>query len=210
MATSGTSCVRGDSLISDGSAPRRTTDRGARATITGGPEGLEIIIPARRHVLVLLFLGVWLVGWLMGEMTVGAQLFSRRPNGPAAILLIWLIFWTLGGGFAAYLWLWMLVGKERILIGTSMLQMKRDVLGLGRTRRYELYKIRNLRVALPPSGPRDAGVALRFAGLVGGLIAFEHEGKTIRFGAAVDEAEARMIVERMKQRYAFSETAIAP
>ena len=27
-----------------------------------------------------------------------------------------------------------------------------------------------------------------------------------RFGAGIDEAEARMIVERMKQRYAFAET----
>jgi hypothetical protein len=176
-----------------------------RATIAGGPEGLEIIIPARRHLLVLLFLGVWLVGWLMGEMTVTAQFFSRRPAGAAAFLLIWLMFWTLGGGLAAYIWLWMLVGKERILMGTSMLQMKRDVLGVGRTQTYEFYKIRNLRVASEPTGPRDAGAALRLAGLVGGLIAFEHEGKTVRFGAGIDETEARRIVDRMKQRYAFAE-----
>ena len=104
----------------------------------------------------------------------------------------------------------MLVGKERILMGTSMLHVKRDVLGLGRTQTYELYKIRNLRVAPQPTGPRDTGAALRFSGLAGGLIAFEYEGKTIRFGAAIDETEARMIVDRMKQRYAFSETATAP
>ena len=181
-----------------------------RATITGGPEGLEIVIPARRHLAVLLFLGVWLVGWLMGEVTAVSQLFSRRPGGAEGILLIWLIFWTLGGGFAAYIWLWMLVGKERILMGTSMLHVKRDVLGLGRTRTYELYRIRNLRVAPQPTGPRDTGAALKFAGLAGGLIAFEHEGKTIRFGAAIAETEGRMIVDRMKQRYAFSETATAP
>lgn len=210
MATSTTSCARGDSLISDGSTPGQITDRGTRATIAGGPEGLEIVIPARRHLLVLVFLGVWLVGWLMGEMTVTAQLFSRRPAGLAAFLLIWLIFWTLGGGLAAYLWLWMLVGKERILMGTSMLHVKRDVLGLGRTQTYEFYKIRNLRVVPQPSGPRDTGAVLRFSGLTGGLIAFEHEGKTIRFGAAIDETEARMIVDRMKLRYAFSETAFAP
>ena len=176
-----------------------------RATIAGGPEGLEIAIPARRHLLVLLFLGVWLVGWLMGETTVIAQLFSRGPAGPAAFLLIWLIFWTVGGGVVGYIWLWMLVGKERILMGTSMLHVKRDVLGLGRTQTYELYKIRNLRVAPQPSGPRDTGAVLRFSGLAGGLIAFEHAGKTVRFGAAIDETEARMIVDRMKQRYAFAE-----
>jgi len=185
-------------------------DQKMRATITGGPEGLEIVIPARRHLLVLLFLGVWLVGWLMGEMTAIAHLFSGRSSGPEGFILIWLVFWTLGGGFAAYIWLWMLVGKERILIGTSTLHVKRDVLGLGRTRTYELYKIRNLRVAPQPTGPRDAGAAFRLSGLAGGLIAFECEGKTIRFGAAIDEPEGQMIVERMKQRYAFPETSAMP
>jgi len=185
-------------------------DQKMRSTITGGPEGLEIVIPARRHLLVLLFLGVWLVGWLMGEMTAITQLFSGRSSGPEGFILIWLVFWTLGGGFAAYIWLWMLVGKERILIGTSTLHVKRDVLGLGRTRTYELYKIRNLRVAPQPTGPRDAGAAFRLSGLAGGLIAFEYEGKTIRFGAAIDEPEGQMIVERMKQRYAFPETSAMP
>jgi len=181
-----------------------STEQKMRSTITGGPEGLEIVIPARRHPLALLFLGAWLVGWLLGEMTVITHLFSRSPAGPEGLLLIWLIFWTLGGGFAGYIWLWMLAGKERILMGTSTLHVKRDVLGLGRTRDYEFSKIRNLRVEPQPAGPRDAGAALRLSGLAGGLIAFEYEGKTIRLGAAIDEAEAQMIVERMKQRYAFA------
>ena len=179
-----------------------------RATITGGPQGLEIVILARRHLVPLLFLGVWLVGWLTGELAAGSQVFTRRPAGPENFLLIWLILWTAGGLLASYIWLWMLVGKERILLGTSTLQVKQDVLGLGRTQSYELFKIRNLRVAPQLGEPRGARVALRFTGLVGGLIAFEYQDKTIRFGAAIDEAEGRMIVERMKQRYAFSETSV--
>jgi hypothetical protein len=181
-----------------------------RSTITGGPEGLEIVIPARRHLLALLFLGVWLVGWLVGEMTVISQVFSGRAAGPEVILLLWLIFWTSGGALAASVWLWMLVGKERVLVGASTLHVKRDVLGLGWTRSCELYKVRNLRVAPQPGGPRDMGVALRLSGLAGGMIAFEYGRKTIRFGAGLDEAEAHMIVGRMKQRYAFAETSSAP
>lgn len=110
----------------------RPPDRGARATIAGGPQGLEIIIPARRHLVVLLFLGVWLVGWLMGEVSAIGQVLSGRSTGSEGFLLFWLLFWTAGGGFAGYLWLWMLVGKERILMGPSTLTMKHDVLGLGR------------------------------------------------------------------------------
>ncbi len=50
------------------------------------------------------------------------------------------------------------------------------------------------------------GAALRLSGFAGGPIAFEYEGKTIRFGSSIDETEAHAIVERMRQRYAFSET----
>jgi len=41
-----------------------------RATIVGGPEGLEIVIPARRTLLTLVIVGVWLIGWFMGEANV--------------------------------------------------------------------------------------------------------------------------------------------
>jgi hypothetical protein len=178
-----------------------------RATITGGPEGLEIVIPARRQVVPLLFLGIWLAGWLVGELAAIELLFSRRPDRPEAFLLIWLIFWTAGGSVIGYLWLWMLAGKERILMGSSALRMKREVLGLGPTHTYELFRIRNLRVASPAAGARDARTTLGISGLAGGLVAFEYEGKTIRFGAALDQLEAHAIAERMRQRYSFPESS---
>ena len=183
----------------------RATTPKLRVTLTGGPEGLEIVIPAQRNLVVLLCLGVWLAGWIMGELTTLAEFLVGGPRRPEGAVLLWLILWTVGGVFAAYLWLWMLVGKERVLMGTSALRLKRDVLGLGPTRTYELFRVYDLRVATRPVGPRDTAVTPRLARLVGGLIAFEYEGKTIRFGASLDEAEAQMIVERMRQRYAFPE-----
>jgi hypothetical protein len=181
-----------------------------RATVSGGPEGLEIVIPARRNPFVLLFLGVWLAGWATGELSALGDLLSGRPRGFEGFLLLWLTLWTAAGALAAYAWLWMLVGKERILVGTSTLRIKRDILGLGRTRTFELFRIRNLRVAPGPAGPRDLTAALTLAGLTRGLIAFEHEGKTVRFGVSLEPAEAQMIVERMKQRYAFPDLPTMP
>jgi hypothetical protein len=178
------------------------------ATIAGGPEGLTIVIPARRHLFVIAFLGLWLVGWFLGEVNAIAQFFSGRLTGPEAALLLWLVLWTVCGSFALYVWLWMLIGKERILLGSSTLLANLDLLGLGRTRTYALARIRNLRVAPVPIGPRENTIALRLAGLAGGMIAFDYEGKAIRLGASVDAAEAQLIVERMKQRHAFAEGPI--
>jgi hypothetical protein len=45
-----------------------------RATIVGGPEGLEIVIPARRTLFTLVIVVVWLIGWFMGEANVLAGL----------------------------------------------------------------------------------------------------------------------------------------
>ena len=180
-----------------------------RARIEGGPEGLEIVIPASRNLFVAIFLGVWLIAWSIGEMKVLAQVLSGRmgPSGP--VLLLWLLFWTAGGLVAFYVWLWRLAGKERILMGTSTLRMKRDILGFGRTRVYDLRKISRLRVAPTSVGSVNRDVAARLSGLAGGAIEFEYENRAIRFGFSIDETEARMIVERMRQRYAFRDTVVA-
>jgi hypothetical protein len=171
--------------------------------MAGGPEGLEIVIPANRNLALAIFLGMWLAGWLMGVWNAIGQV--RRDLGSDPVLLIWLITWTAAGIVVAYLWLWTLVGNERVIMGTSMLRVKRDVLGLGWTRVYALTKIRNLRVAAPSRRLGSPNLALGLAGFMGGMIAFEYEGRTIRFGASLDEADAQTVVDRMRQRYGFPE-----
>ena len=175
-----------------------------RATIEGGPEGLQIVIPAKRNPFAVVFLGIWLAGWLMGLLNAIARLSRDLASDP--FLVVWLAIWAVAGSVAAYAWLWMLVGKERILMGASMLNLTRDVAGFGFTRRYGLTRIRNLRVMLQPAGPRDFGATARAIGFTGGAITFEYEGKTVRFGGSIDAAEARVIVERMRQRHAFAES----
>src|SRR5512136_1840615 len=102
-----------------------------RATIEGLPEGLQVVIPARRNPFVVIFLGIWLAGWLMGLLNAITRLGRDFAQDP--LLLVWLTIWAVGGSVAAYVWLWMLVGKERILMGASTLNLTRDVAGFGVT-----------------------------------------------------------------------------
>jgi hypothetical protein len=173
------------------------------ATLRGGPDGLEIVIPARRNIAVLVFLGLWLAGWAMGEKNALAQILSDGIRVADPFLLAWVLFWTVGGAVACYVWLWMLVGKERILMGASTLRMSRDILGVGWPRFYPLREIRNLRVAPPRGVPANRNAVFRLSGLGGGWIEFEYQARAIRFGASLNEAEAGMVVERMRQRFAF-------
>jgi hypothetical protein len=175
----------------------------SRVTVEGGPEGLEIVIPARRNLPVVVLLGVWLVGWFMGQTTALDEAFKGGIGRTPPILLFWLLLWTVGGVAALYIWLWNLVGKERVIVGASTLRIKRDILGFGRTRVYELRSISKLRVVPQSTGSPHRDVVFRFSGLVGGAIEFECALKAIRFGFSLDEAEAAMVVDRMRQRYAF-------
>lgn len=178
-----------------------------RVAIEGGPEGLEIVIPASRSLFLVIFLGVWLVGWAMGEVNALSQALSGRMGLPSPVLLFWLFLWTAGGLVALYVWLWRLAGKERILMGASTLRIKQDILGFGRTRVYELRKIRRLRVVPLAAGSANRDVTAKLSGLAGGGIEFEYENRAIQFGFSIDEAVARMIVDRMRQRYAFADSS---
>ena len=76
---------------------------------------LRVTLPARRNWLVLIFLSAWLVGWVFGEVMVPTQLFGRTgKTGVDLFAAAWLVMWTIGGGFAIYIWLWNLVGREAI------------------------------------------------------------------------------------------------
>ena len=173
-----------------------------RASIEEGPRGLEVVIPARRSWLLTGFLAVWLCGWAMGEVTVPRAFFAERAE-PAAKMFaaVWLTFWTFGGGFVIYTILWSLAGRERLLVTPSSLSIQREVFGMGRVREYGLTDIRDLRtapIAYNPAATFRSGLQPWTGGP--GLIAFDYGSATIRFGAGLEEGEARSIVERLRPR----------
>jgi hypothetical protein len=172
-----------------------------RATITSGPKGLEIVIPAKRNVFLILFLSVWLVGWAVGEVTVPMTFFKCNTQASALMFTaVWLVFWTIGGAFAIYVWLWNLAGKERVTINNVSLIVKHDLFSYGREKEYEVSYISNLRVSPQPFSPFNFSASLQFWGVGGNVIAFDYGAKTYRFGS-LDEAEAAQIIEKIKARY---------
>jgi hypothetical protein len=160
-----------------------------------------LTLPARRNWLILIFLSAWLVGWAFGEVMVPTQLFSKSSRtGIDPFMLAWLAMWTLGGAFAVYVWLWNLVGREVIDVDSESLRIKREVVRWGRVRDFALTHVRDLRVAPLTFNPMDFSSGLRFWGVGGGAIAFDHGARTYRFGSALDEAEAKQVLARIAER----------
>jgi hypothetical protein len=178
---------------------------GGRAVVSDTPAGLAITIPARPNRFMLVFVGVWLVGWAAGEWVVLRKVATAQTLDYATLfLIVWLAGWTVGGVVAARSWLWSAFGKERIVLGPATLSMKRDVLGMGRERRYDLPLISNLRtVPVVSSGRVRSARTPERSGTGRANVAFDYGPGTVYFGGGLDEAEASFIVERLKTRHGF-------
>ena len=172
-----------------------------QSTIEDGLEGLRFVFPSQRNIFVMIFLPVWMVGWFFGEISAIKSL--RNGEEFSLFLMTWLTFWTFGGISAAFNLLWMLAGKEIVRINSGVLVHGREILGFGFSKKYDLAQISNLRVSPIPASHGDRKSKNSQFGLFGGVVAFDYGAKTVRFGGSIEEAEGKMVVDRISRRHGF-------
>lgn len=173
-----------------------------KAIIQETPNGLQIVIPSRKNMFIIIFLSIWLAGWFCGGLSAFAAILNDKSlSGENLFMIGWLIIWMVIGTSALYIWLWNLLGKEVVVINNSGLVIKHEIFGYGRKKEYESMYIKNIRVSPQPFNLFNFSSGLQAWGIGGGFIAFDYGAKTYRFGASIDEAEAYQIVERIKKRF---------
>jgi hypothetical protein len=165
-----------------------------RSAVRQQADGIEIVIPARRSVFLMAFLAVWMAGSLFGEVFGASWLLADHEDPSILFLGAWLVMWTMSGGAALLACLWMARGREIVSLRPDSLEIRRDVLGWGTTREYDLAYARNLRVSRRPFDPKRP---LEAWGIGGGSIAFDYGARTLRFGSSLEEAEARQVVSEL-------------
>jgi hypothetical protein len=109
--------------------------------------------------------------------------------------------------FAIYAWLWQVLGKEIVNVHGQRFRIRRDIGGFGFDKEYDLLQMRDLRVGQVAFNPLEFSSSLQLWGIGGGVIAFDYGTKTYRFGAGLDEAEAKHVVTAIKQRYRIQDGA---
>ena len=175
-----------------------------RATVTDDPEGLRITIPARRHWGLIVFLGIWLCGWA-GVGIVVWLAFVRQAGywGARAFVLAWLLIWAMSGLAVGYVWIWTVSGSEVLLIGGASLAVTRRTWVTSRTKQFPMAEIGHLRVDPMPLYPFFDW--WRFPAslwaVIGGHIRFDYAARTYRLGRGIDDAEAKMVVSRILERF---------
>lgn len=178
----------------------------SRITITDTSQGLRIVIPYSRSWFVIFFLGFWICGWAVAEYMVSSQfLKGDAPPEGEWFMLAWFGVWTVGGLFAIYALLWQIMGKEIVTVHGQAFRTRHDIGGFGFNKDYDLVQMRDLRATQVGFNPLDISSSLQLWGIGGGVIAFEYGARTYRFGAGLDEAEAKQVVTAIKQRYRIQE-----
>ena len=167
---------------------------------------LAITIPSRKNWFLIIFVGVWLIFWLFGEIFVGwvflQGIMNQNFEGPVLFILIWVTFWTVGGAFTFYVFFWQLVGREEIEITSDSITVSQIVFAFRRSKVYASEHIRDLRTS--PMGINELhswNRAWVFYGIGGGIIAFDYGAGTIRLGSGIDESEGKQIIAEIQQKY---------
>jgi hypothetical protein len=163
--------------------------------------GFLLTVPKRRAWWPMLFLPLWLVAWAFGEVTVLRQLLSGFHSGaPSLFMIVWITAWTLGGSWALATVAWLFAGRERVRIEQGKLTLEHVLGPLGRQRTYELRQVTRLRTLSQTSQDLMAANMTPFGFGRAGALAFDYGSSTVRWGAGLDEAEARVVVERLVER----------
>lgn len=119
--------------------------------VARGPGGLHIRVPVKSERFRSLINLVWLLVWAGGEtalvLLMGGAFGSPGADPPASPPLagLFLAAFTVAGGVVLWRWLWGKAGSESFLVSGNMLLARREIWGIGRSRKFELEKIRSVK-----------------------------------------------------------------
>jgi hypothetical protein len=174
----------------------------SRHTIEDNGEMLRITIPALKRRYPILATGLGLVWVIIFLPLASRSFFDSSYRGESWLPYALLVMFVLVCTSAVVILSWLLFGVEVIKVDPAGIKMRRQILGLGRTRECDGDHIRRLRAApIVYATTYRNNFTWEYLGLAGGQIAFDYGAKTVRFGGGIDEAEARMIVDAITQRF---------
>jgi hypothetical protein len=175
-------------------------DAEARHTTFAFRDGSHVIsIRPERRTAVSLFMLFWLGAWTVGGFFVLKSLLENFH----LFLLFWLGGWVFGELFALSTLCWLNFGAEVLRVSRGDLEVSATIFGLARRRLYKGTIIRDLQVSPRLQTAGDFGQAsipgIPFFGTQqSGRIKFTYGAKTVFIGPDLDEAEAALIVEKLR------------
>jgi hypothetical protein len=175
-------------------AGRYEAVREPRFEIEHGLGGERIRVKARRNVFALAFLPFWLLLWTFGGIMALAEFM--RTGEP--FLALWLTLWAVSWVAVLLILAWMIAGAELIGVTGGDLEVAQSLFGWKHSRLYRGSEVRNLSASEAPPFFAQMQPSIPFLMKPKwGAVKFGYGGRTIYLAQGLDEAEGRMIVERL-------------
>ena len=182
--------------------------------------GVQVVLPSKKRLLTLLWFVFWLSAWgyatghviyLWTVMTYGStlDLLNIPPLDNAGVnyaLLMGMIcifpfvVILLGmGGIVLYSLLWQIAGREIIEVRNENLAITRQIFNWKTTKEYSLKN--DIKLRLNAEKPNSVDTIRGVRKLLGknGIIAFDYEANTLRFGLEIDETQAMQIISEIQK-----------
>ncbi|MEW6778004.1 MAG: hypothetical protein AB1405_17030, partial [Bdellovibrionota bacterium] len=126
---------------------------------------------------------------------------KTQCKGDPTGLLIFLLFWGIAVIAALYFLAWNIWGREEIEITPHSVKLLRIIGNWARAKEYNVKHVKEFRASHWSTHFFNQEYSMALWGFGGGPLSFDYGAKTIRFGASIEEAEARVIVEAIRKRF---------
>ena len=121
---------------------------------------------------------------------------------------VWLAVWVAAGIRVFPRFLWEAVGREIVTVTLSRLVLRREILGVGRTRAFTLEQVQDLHYALPPQDevPPPAGWSPPPPPRLGGSVRFRCDQRLVQFALGIDRRDMALVLEALRDRIHVAST----
>ncbi len=159
--------------------------------------GEMLLIPAKRIVVAMIFLTVWLGGWTIGGIAAMGELIEAFDPLQAIGFVAWAFGWTYAGSILT----WMLAGSESVRMRGGDLEIGYAVFGLGRRKLFRGADVKSLQT-LPGAGiwHKRQAPPMPVFGQSRGTVRFSYGSRTQSFGFGLDETEAAEVIAWLRKR----------
>ena len=180
---------------------------GGEATINEIPDGVELIIPVKKNWTLISYLCFPLAITCFILMVLGHSFFDnfKRTAPPIPFLVIFLLFSVFSIFTTIRNLRWLLFGREVITFKNGVITIEKNGALFVKSVTYDLNEAVDFRV-------QDDGndytnnfwyynrYPLSLIKNSGGVIRFDYGLKTIKFGNGIDEAEAKFILKKLRDK----------
>ena len=172
-----------------------------RTIVDDNADYLTITIPGKRDLLPITWTFLWMIFWGFIGSTAVADSINATGNANRAFMIFWISGWAIMGLMAVKNMIWLIWGREVIEIDQDTFSITRKNDFISREKVYDLSECKNFRIRDRDSAADNkTWFIFYYQNKDTGNIAFDYGMKTFSFGDDLHEAEARYVLDTLKNK----------